>query len=75
MRLPSNPLNIVKLLIPITILENKMSKRNQKGYYILPFKEEDMLNDMDLLEKMEDVNWEKFKKYKSYHRSLNLNPK
>ena len=39
-----------------------MSKRNQKGYYILPFKEEDMLNDMDLLEKMEDVNWEKFKK-------------
>ena len=38
MRLPSIPLNIVKLLIPITVLVNKMSKRNQKGYYILPFK-------------------------------------
>ena len=68
MRLPSIPLNIVKLLIPITVLVNKMSKRNQKGYYILPFK--GTLSPHEIFSYMKHMDPLSTKKSSEFHNPL-----
>ena len=54
------------------ILKSRIILSKHAGYYILSFAKRDLPDCMDLLKKMDNLNWEKTRNCYGFHMSLHM---